>query len=92
MSEGRAGLRGFRHVGHGEAETGLGSFVRFFGLGNLDFARPHVGPREHDPPVRLDDAADQFLQAVAQLKERSLGVDTCQDDRHAIGEHAGATQ
>jgi hypothetical protein len=85
-------LRSFGHVGHRGAKAGLGALQRFFGLLNLDFAGPHVGARKHDLPVRLNDGADELLQAVAQEKERTLGVDPRQDDRHTVSQHPGAAQ
>jgi hypothetical protein len=90
--ERHARLRSVAEIGIAHLEPLFRSHIREFRLGHLLLACPQVGAGKHQRPIRLDDSAHGLLHAVLVLKERPLGVDAGQHDRHAIHRYAAPLQ
>ena len=86
------GLCDVAAVGLADLSSCRGEIVGELRLFHLPLAGPHIGPREDQVPIGLDDAADHFLNGVLELKIGSLGVDPRNHDRRQVGRRSAALQ
>ena len=55
-------------------------------------SRPEIGSRKDERPIRLDHAADVFLNGVLHLKERTLRIELRDFDGGQVGRQPAASE